>query len=103
MPAASEADAVALTEFRIVGEFVMTHSVIYRVRYESYEPKNGTWRARNNSDNRSRHVSRGVFVRRRRTINQLLAQQGVFSQQFSSTAREIGQSTSHQVRTGGLR
>jgi hypothetical protein len=34
--------------------------------------------------------------------DQLLPQKGVFGQQSSSTAREIGQSASHQVRTGRL-
>jgi hypothetical protein len=34
--------------------------------------------------------------------NQLLPQQGVFSQEFGATAREIGQSASQQVRTSGL-
>ena len=34
--------------------------------------------------------------------NELLPQQGIFGQQFSSAAREVGQRAHHQVRTDWL-
>jgi hypothetical protein len=61
----------------------------------------GTQRARNNSENRSRHVGRGVFLCPVQH-HQLVTEQGVLSEPFPAAALEASQNAGDEMGLHGL-